>query len=105
MNKSQNPRTENIVFRLTAAEKDFIQQQADNCGLSLSMFCHDVLLGFRPRQRLTSEQVALMGEIRKLRNDLVHINNYNSRHPDWDGIRGDNELLISRLNNLLKKGE
>ena len=42
--------------------------------------------------------------VRKLRNDLQHINNYEKRNPQWDTIRKENEVLILRLNELLKGG-
>jgi hypothetical protein len=104
MNTTANPKSERVVFRLEPVEKDYLQEQASACGLSLSNFCRQVLLGYSPRERLTKEQLSLFSEVRKLRNDLTHINNYTKRNPDWSGIRQDNEYLISRLDKLLKKG-
>ena len=104
MNTTDNPKTDNVVFRLKPVEKNYLQQQAMKCGLSLSNYCRQVLLGYSPKERLTKEQVEMLQGVRKLRNDLQHINNYEKRNPQWDTIRKENEVLILRLNELLKGG-
>lgn len=101
MNKAENPKTETAHFRLTAEEKQFLQRQADSCGLSLSNYFRSVCLGFQPRQRLTAEQIELLREVRKLRSDLVHINNYTKHNPNWSGIRSELEGIIPKLTDLL----
>ena len=103
MNTTDNPKTDNVVFRLEPVEKNYLQQQATKCGLSLSNYCRQVLLGYSPKERLTKEQVEMLQGVRKLRNDLQHINNYEKRNPQWDTIRKENEVLILRLNELYGK--
>lgn len=104
MNRKTNPKTEIARFRLAPDEMQFLRRQADDCGLTLSNFCRAVCLGYQPRQRLTADEVEMLREVRKLRNDLVHINNYNKHNPNWDSIRKDNEKLILNLNEILKGG-
>lgn len=103
MNTKDNPLQATITFRLQAAEKTFLQQQADKCRLSLSDFCREVLLGFSPRERLTKEQLSMLSDVRALRNSLININNFEkwSNYPDT--LRKENEVLILRLNKILKK--
>ena len=101
MNRAENPKTETAHIRLTSEEKQFLQRQADSCGLSLSNFVRSVCLGYQPRQRLTAEQIELLREVRKLRSDLVHVNNYTKHNPSWSGIRSELEGIIHRLEELL----
>lgn len=104
MNRKANPKTEIARFRLAPDEMQFLRKQASDCGLTLSNFCRAVCLGYQPRQRLTADEVEMLREVRRLRNDLTHINNYNSKNPSWAGIRKNNEYLILRLNEILKGG-
>ena len=86
---------------MTSEEKQFPQRQADSYGLSLSKHDLHVGHGYQPRQRLTAEQIELLREVRKLRSDLVHVNNYTKHNPSWSGIRSELEGIIPRLEELL----
>ena len=97
MNTTDNPKTDNVVFRLEPVEKNYLQQQATKCGLSLSNYCRQVLLGYSPKERLTKEQVEMLQGVRKLRNDLQHINNYEKRNPQWGHmINSCNGCILAR---------
>ena len=44
-----------ITFSCSEDELGAIRQTAKDCNLSMSMYCKKVVLGFRPKYRLTEE--------------------------------------------------
>ena len=63
-------------FRCEELEADLIRKNASECGLSTSNYCRQVILGYRPRKRLTDEELETLTDVRKLCADMVHINNF-----------------------------
>ena len=43
--------------------------------MSMSMYCKKVVLGFKPKYRLSAEDIGLMQEVRKVKSDLQRIAN------------------------------
>lgn len=60
-------------FRCEELEADLIRKNASECGLSTSNYCRQVILGYRPRKRLTDEELETLTDVRKLCADMVHI--------------------------------
>lgn len=51
--KKCTTRDKHIDFRLTEGEYDFIKAKADECGLTFSDYGRRVILGHKPRKRLS----------------------------------------------------
>ena len=68
-------KTSKMDFRCDDLEADLIRKNASECGLSTSNYCRQVILGYRPRKRLTDEELETLTEVRKLCADMVHITN------------------------------
>lgn len=63
-----------VRFRVTDVEKEFIEQMAGDCGISLSDFCRQQAMSRRFRSRLAAtiinELVQLNAELREQRNRM-----------------------------------
>jgi hypothetical protein len=66
---------EKINFRCGDLEADLIRKKAAECGLSTSDYCRQVILGYRPKKRLTDDEMQKLTDVRKLCADMVHITN------------------------------
>lgn len=84
-----------ITFSCSEDELEAIRQTARDCGLSMSMYCRKVVLGFRPKYRLTKEDIRLMQEVRKVKADLQRIANYFKY--------GNHQLLMEELAKVINK--
>ena len=86
-------------FRITSScsedELGAIRQTAKDCNLSMSMYCKKVVLGFRPKYRLTEADISLMQEVRKVKSDLQRIANYFKY--------GNHQLLMEELAKVINK--
>ena len=65
-----------ITFSCSEDELRAIRQTAADCGMSMSMYCKKVVLGFKPKYRLSEEDISMMQEVRKVKADLQRIANY-----------------------------
>lgn len=65
-----------ITFCCSEDEKRAIDKTAKDCGMSTSKFCKRVILGYKPKYRLTPEDLKLLQDVRKATADLTHIKNY-----------------------------
>ena len=66
-------KSEKLDFRCGELEADLIRKNASECGLSTSNYFRQVILGYRPRKRLTDEELETLTDVRKLCADMVHI--------------------------------
>ena len=65
-------KSEKLDFRCGELEADLIRKNASEYGLSTSNYCRQVILGYRPRKRLTDEELETLTDVRKLCADMVH---------------------------------
>lgn len=72
-NNSDYPR---ITFCCSKDEQLAIRNVAADCGMSVSSYCKNVVLGHKPKYRLTPEQVRLMQDNRKLIADMQRLSNF-----------------------------
>lgn len=84
-----------ITFSCSEDELRAIRQTAADCGMSMSMYCKKVVLGFRPKYRLSEEDISLMQEVRKVKSDLQRIANYFKY--------GNHQLLMEELAKVINK--
>lgn len=64
-----------ISVKVTEAESKEIKQNAINCGMNVSSFCRARMLGYKPQQRLTEEELLRLGNLQACRVDMVNYAN------------------------------
>ena len=84
-----------ITFSCSEDELRAIRQTAADCGMSMSMYCKKVVLGFKPKYRLSEEDISMMQEVRKVKADLQRIANYFKY--------GNHQLLMEELAKVISK--
>lgn len=65
-----------ITFCCSEDEQRAIRQTAEDCGLSMSKYCKKVVLNYKPKYRLTPEDIQLLQDVRSVKSDLQRIANY-----------------------------
>ena len=93
-------KTTKLNFRCGELEADLIRKNASECGLSTSNYCRQVILGYRPRKRLTDEELETLTDVRKLCADMVHINNF-FRQGKYKTMMVELADLIQRLKGIV----
>jgi hypothetical protein len=66
----------------------------------MSAFCRRVVLNYRPKKRLTKEELELLREVRKIASDLQRIANFFS-HKQYDSVIREVRLVVNKLNSIL----
>ena len=84
-----------ITFSCSEDELRAIRQTAADCGMSMSMYCKKVVLGFKPKYRLSEEDISMMQEVRKVKADLQRIANYFKY--------GNHQMLMEELAKVINK--
>ena len=69
-------KTKRINIRCGELELALIRRHAEECGLSVSDYCRQVLLAYCPRKRLSEHEYQAIIEVRKLTGDLTHLTNF-----------------------------
>ncbi len=62
-------------IRFTEEEFKEIEKNAAACGISTSEYCRRLILGHKPRQRMTKEEMDAINTLGDARADLIRINN------------------------------
>ena len=91
---------EKINFRCGDLEADLIRKKAAECGLSTSDYCRQVILGYRPKKRLTDDEMQKLTDVRKLCADMVHITNL-FRQGKYKSMMVELADLIQRLKGIV----
>ena len=65
-------RTEYIGAKVTVEQKRHIRQLAGKCGMTVSDYLLARAFGYKPKERLTERQTAIMGTLAGCRSDLVN---------------------------------
>ena len=65
-------RTEYIGAKVTAEQKSHIRQLAGKCGMTVSNYLLARAFGYKPKERLTERQTAIMETLVGCRSDLVN---------------------------------
>lgn len=68
-------RDERLTIRFTNEEKDEIIEKANACGLKPNEYCRRLILGHKPRLRMTQEEIDAINTLGDARADLIRINN------------------------------
>lgn len=68
-------RDERLTIRFTNEEKAEIIEKANACGLKPNEYCRRLILGHKPRQRMTQEEIDAINTLGDARADLIRINN------------------------------
>lgn len=68
-------RDERLTIRFTKEEKAEIQEKAAACGLKPNEYCRRLILGHKPRLRMTREEIDAINTLGDARADLIRINN------------------------------
>jgi len=66
-------RTESVALRITAVERDRIQQEARRAGLALSTYCRRVLLGHSVQPAITETDAAALADLNRVGVNLNQI--------------------------------
>lgn len=72
--KNKN-RDERLTIRFTNEEKAEIIEKANACGLKPNEYCRRLILGHKPRLRMTQEEIDAINTLGDARADLIRINN------------------------------
>lgn len=89
-----------IDFRCTEEEFYAIEETARSCSMSKSDYVRQVVLGFRPKKKLTNDELQLLQDVRKATSDLQHINNYFSK--GWYAkLMAELKPIIQQLKDLV----
>ena len=68
-------RDEHLTIRFTNEEKAEIIEKANACGLKPNEYCRRLILGHKPRLRMTQEEIDAINTLGDARADLIRINN------------------------------
>lgn len=68
-------RSKHIDIRLTPGEYESIIDKAQSCNLTASVYARKVLMGARPRHRLTNREVEILSTLGDASGDLVRVRN------------------------------
>lgn len=68
-------RDERLTIRFTNEEKAEIIEKANACGLKPNEYCRRLILGHKPRLRMTQEEIDAINTLGDTRADLIRINN------------------------------
>ena len=68
-------RDERLTIRFTNEEKAEIMEKANACGLKPNEYCRRLILGHKPRLRMTQEEIDAINTLGDARADLIRINN------------------------------
>ncbi len=68
-------RDERLTIRFTNEEKAEIIEKANACGLKPNEYCRRLILGHKPRLRMTQEEIDAINTLGDARADLIRINN------------------------------
>ena len=68
-------REERLTIRFTNEEKAEIIEKANACGLKPNEYCRRLILGHKPRLRMTQEEIDAINTLGDARADLIRINN------------------------------
>ena len=68
-------RDERLTIRFTNEEKAEIIEKANACGLKPNECCRRLILGHKPRLRMTQEEIDAINTLGDARADLIRINN------------------------------
>ena len=68
-------RDERLTSRFTNEEKAEIIEKANACGLKPNEYCRRLILGHKPRLRMTQEEIDAINTLGDARADLIRINN------------------------------
>lgn len=93
-------KNEKINFRCTEDECFVIRNTARECGTTMSDFCRRVVLNYRPKKRLTEEELELLREVRRITSDLQRIANF-FRKKEYEAVIREVRLVVNKLNGIL----
>lgn len=68
-------RDERLTIRFTNEEKAEIIEKANVCALKPNEYCRRLILGHKPRLRMTQEEIDAINTLGDARADLIRINN------------------------------
>lgn len=68
-------RDERLTIRFTNEEKAEIIEKANACSLKPNEYCRRLILGHKPRLRMTQEEIDAINTLGDARADLIRINN------------------------------
>ena len=68
-------RDERLTIRFTNEEKAEIIEKANACGLKPNEYCRRLILGHKPRLRMTQEEIDAINTLGAARAALIRINN------------------------------
>jgi len=68
-------RDERLTIRFANEEKAEIIEKANVCGLKPNEYCRRLILGHKPRLRMTQEEIDAINTLGDARADLIRINN------------------------------
>ena len=74
VNTSTSPKETRSVFvgaKVTPSQRDHIKSLAEQCGMTVSDYILSCAYNFKPKARLTKEEVALLQNLDNCRADLV----------------------------------
>lgn len=84
-----------VTFCCSEDEQQAIRQTAKDCGLSVSNYCNRVILGYKPKSRLTADDVELMQDVRKVKGDLQRMANFFNQ--------SNHQLVVKELKKIINK--
>ncbi len=80
-------RNKKMDIRFTDEEYSEIVNNAIACGLKPGPYCRQLILGYKPRQRMTREEMEAINTLGDARADLIRINNVLKKKTEDEKLR------------------
>jgi len=89
-------KTKKIEFRLTLTELKIIQNKASKCGCSISEFVRETSLGYEPKNKLTTDEIAVFNILTTYANNFKNLSNL-FKLGDTTGVK---ELCVATVQEI-----
>lgn len=86
----ENKRNHVVVTKVTQGEYSKICSAAKSCNMTVSSFVRARCLGYKPKNKLSNEEIKLLGNLAKCRIDMVNFANALS------GLTNEQKLSLFR---------
>ena len=64
-----------VTLRCTEEQREVLDAKVKACGMNRSTYIISLILGHHPKKKLSEDDLQLLRDVRKIKADLIHINN------------------------------
>lgn len=100
-----NSRLDNISpIHVTTKEHEYVKQKAAICGMTVTEYCRRLILGYKPKQALNTEQKMLLVDEEEILNHLRKMKNFfnkDRRDPKvWEELTNALRILTNNIKKM-----